>query len=345
MRRVPSTLLVAVVARVVFTVARFCISGAYAPELSLAGSGVTLAYDVLVLAAMLEVRRLERAGSREWQAWPAAVPIAVDLLYLLTGTSASRADVIAAVGGIALVVYVARLPQIALASQRSERTVASKAMQATTRVAVMWTIFGVVLFMLTTIRTYELAAIRMHAMTYAFTYAMCLGLLGYALGRAASQLSQWTAAIAAWLMVWCAGVLAAQLPWIYRMFWQTSSWTDVPAARYATAFVNGLPVAVMLACALFSLSVAALGSRHGDKDLVTEARGRGIAIVLMFLASQRAVTWLAPKLGDELTYVAVMAAAAILNALAAYQLARLWDSTGRSLAEPAVPAARVVTAP
>jgi hypothetical protein len=169
--------------------------------------------------------------------------------------------------------------------------------------------------------------------------------LGYALARAASELSRWTAAIAAALMLSCAGVLAAQLPWIYRMYWNTSSWSDVRPEPYATAFTNVVPLAIMFACALFSLSVAVLGSRHGDKDLVTEARGRGIAIVLMFLASQRAVIWLAPKIESSATYVGLLAAAAVVNTLAAYQFARLWDSAGRALAEPGLPAARVVSEP
>jgi hypothetical protein len=251
-------------------------------------------------------------------------------------------DGVRVVAGIALVALVTKL---SLSEPKPLRAIASKVMRGTTRVAVMWTISAVVLQMIAMMRLYELGAVRMFAITYAFSYAICLGLLGYGLARAASEVAQWTAAIAAALLLCCAGVLAAQLPWIYRMFWDTSSWSDARPAPYATAFATALPVVITLACALFSLAIATFGARHGDKDLVGEARGRGIALVIMFMASQRITVWLVPTAGSAELHAVFIMAAAILNVLAAYQFARLWDSAARALSQPGLPAARALKAP
>ena len=142
--------------------------------------------------------------------------------------------------------------------------------------------------------------------------------------------------------LWCLGVTLAQLPYTYRMLYggaDNYAYESGPR-EYVEALSVVAPIVAIAAIAAVARAISDFAARRGLEQLRFEAQNKGIAFVVLMLASLGLQQWLLPRATSDGELTGMMLGAAVCSLWGTVLIARLCALAADSLqAEPGLPTA------
>ena len=196
--------------------------------------------------------------------------------------------------------------------------------------------------------TGSLEVLRLAMVTAAVINILALVQFGLGATRAAraevSELGRWPLLAAGGTALWGAGVMLAQLPYVYKALYQAGdSFMRDMHAEYMQSLAIALPVLVTVGIGLLAIAINGLAARNGNENLRAEAQGKGIGFVMLMLVSLAIQLWMLPKAGSLGAFTLLTLLAAGASLAATVLMAKLCGLGAEELErEPGLPTATVV---
>jgi uncharacterized membrane protein len=163
-------------------------------------------------------------------------------------------------------------------------------------------------------------------------------------GSSVAGLSATTLVIGGGASLWAAGVSIAQLPYLYKMYYNTEPTYSRPdLMEWARALTTALPIVVIVGVALLATALSGLAARRGNEDLRTSAQGYGIGFVALMLVGVAIQTWMVPKAESASSFAMLSLMTAAAGLWATVLMAKLLARGAEVVEEePGLPLASIV---